>query len=68
MSSTLARFAHLSREPDPKTARELAREAWHRDGTICLRREWFNGPIGQWWVVEAMAVMIFGKRRPKSVK
>lgn len=34
--STLGKFAHLSREPSPAEAWELARKAWHDHGIVCI--------------------------------
>lgn len=51
--------------PSPKTDAEVratCRDAWHRDGTICLRLDWMNN-----WPdrkqLEMLAEKTFGKRQ-----
>ena len=60
--SSLARFATLSREPDPEEARRLARAAWHEHGVILLAPAWLNG-----WAdrrqAELLAEKAHGKRK-----
>lgn len=60
--STLARFAHLGREPDPEGGRKAARDAWRDHGLILLRPEWLPG-----WAdrkqAELLAEKVHGKRK-----
>lgn len=61
--STLAPFAHLSREPDPAAARRMAGEAWRNTGLILINPEW----LAEWDRQQAiiLAEKLHGKRRAK---
>lgn len=64
MQSSLSR--HVESGPKtPAEVKEECRKAWHRDGLICLRSEWFNS-----WAdrkqAELLAEKQFGKRREQT--
>ncbi len=40
--SNLARYAHLSREPDPAHARSAAKAAWHQHGLVLINLDWLG--------------------------
>lgn len=63
--SQLAKYAHLSRQPDPTQAFELARQAWHDHGIVCINPVDQRDKIG--WVAARIARNLgeqcFGKRK-----
>ena len=59
--SSLAPFAVLAREPDPKEARRLARAAWHEHGVILLAPDWLNS-WGDKRQAEILAEKAHGRR------
>lgn len=64
LRSTLAPYAHLSREPDPHAAREAARQAWQNAGLILINPAW----LGEWDRQQALilAEKLHGKRRVRQ--
>jgi len=60
--SSLRRFAHLAREPQPETARRACAQAWHEAGIVCINPQWLQG-----WAdrkqLELLAEQVFGPRR-----
>ena len=61
MRSSLARFAHLSREPNLHNARQVAREAWQSAGLILINPEWLGWSDRQQAVL--IAEKLHGKRK-----
>jgi hypothetical protein len=62
--SPLGRYAHLSREPDPRQARRAAQDAWHSSGLILINPDWLES-----WTdrkqAELLAAKLHGERRAK---
>lgn len=58
--SSLAKFAHLSREPDPAKARIAARQAWQNAGLILINPEWITG-----WADRQQAIILAEKLHGK---
>jgi hypothetical protein len=62
MRSPLAPYASAGHEPDPAQARRAAAKAWHEDGILLCRPDWFHG-----WADRQQATLLaeklFGKRR-----
>lgn len=65
MSSTLAKFAHLSREPNKAEARALCRKAWHEDGVLCVRIE--DVAWGKRQQLEQIGTELYGRRKPRAI-
>lgn len=60
--SSLAKFAHLGREPEDP--RKLARDAWQNAGLILIKPEW----LGNWAdrkQAEILAEKVHGKRKTR---
>lgn len=60
--SSLAGIAASCREPDPRSARKAAREAWQEAGLILINPEWLQS-----WAdrkqAELLAEKLHGKRK-----
>lgn len=60
--SPLARYAGLSRDPDPAAVKRLAEQGWHATGLIVLDEAWIES-WGDREFVKAIAAKVHGKRR-----
>lgn len=62
--SPLAPYAASMRDPDPKAARRLAAQAFHKTGFIVLDPEWIES-WGDREFVKAIAAKVHGKPKGK---
>lgn len=61
--TSLTRYAASMRDPDPDGARRLAKELWHRDGSIVLMADQINRMSWQdRELVRALAARLYGER------
>lgn len=60
--STLAKFAHMSREPQPADARKAARDAYHKTGLVLINPDWLQSYLDR-KQLEILAEKVHGRRK-----